>query len=70
MTVLAKRGFTSSKPVIVRLSCLPPCGPFSIQENAVGGLSYKAKKAAYPAFEPDIPLFFITLYHVSGNVKF
>ena len=46
MTVLAKRGFTSSKPVIVRLSCPPPCGPFSIQENAVGGLSYKAKNTS------------------------
>nr|DAR11983.1 MAG TPA: hypothetical protein [Bacteriophage sp.] len=24
--------------------CPPPCGPFSIQESAVGGLSYKVKK--------------------------
>ena len=43
MMVLAKKVFTSSKPVIVRLLCPPPRGPFSIQENAVGGLSYKAK---------------------------
>ena len=44
MTVLVKKVFTSSKPVIGRLSCPPPRGPFSIQENAVGGLSYKVKK--------------------------
>ena len=44
MTVLVKKVFTSSKPVIVRLLCPPPRGPFSIQESAVGGLSYKAKK--------------------------
>ena len=43
MTVLAKKVFTSSKPVIVRLLCPPPRGSFSIQESAVGGLSYKVK---------------------------
>ena len=43
MTVLVKKVFTSSKPVIVRLLCPPPRGPFSIQESAVGGLSYKVK---------------------------
>ena len=47
MTVLAKKVFTSSKPVIVRLLCPPPRGPFSIQESAVGGLSYKVKKTAF-----------------------
>ena len=50
MTVLAKKVFTSSKPVIVRLLCPPPRGPFSIQESAVGGLSYKVKKNALCAF--------------------
>jgi len=41
MTVLVKKVFISSKPSIVCLLCPPPCGPFSIQESAVGGLSYK-----------------------------
>ena len=36
--------FISSKPSIVCLLCPPPCEPFSIQESAVGGLSYKVKK--------------------------
>ena len=36
-----EEGFISSKPSIVCLLCPPPCGPFSIQESAVGGLSYK-----------------------------
>ena len=45
MTVLVKKVFISSKPSIVCLLCPPPCGPFSIQESAVGGLSYKVKKA-------------------------
>ena len=44
MTVLVKKVFISSKPSIVCLLCPPPCGPFSIQEIAVGGLSYKVKK--------------------------
>lgn len=43
MTVLVKKVFISSKPSIVCLLCPPPCGPFSIQESAVGGLSYKVK---------------------------
>ena len=50
MTVLVKKVFTSSNPAIVRFLCPPPCGPFSIQESAVGGLSYKAKN--YPAKIP------------------
>ena len=41
MTVLVKKVFISSKPSIVCLLCPPPCGHFSIQESAVGGLSYK-----------------------------
>jgi len=44
MTVLVKKVFISSKPSIVCLLCPPPCEPFSIQESAVGGLSYKVKK--------------------------
>ena len=44
MTVLVKKVFTSSNPAIVRFLCPPPCGPFSIQESAVGGLSYKVRK--------------------------
>ena len=44
MTVLVKKVFISSKPSIVCLLCPPPCGPFSIQESAVGGLSYKVTK--------------------------
>ena len=45
MTVLVKKVFISSKPSIVCLLCPPPCGPFSIQESAVGGLSYELKKS-------------------------
>ena len=47
MTVLVKKVFISSKPSIVCLLCPPPCGPFSIQESAVGGLSYKVKKGIF-----------------------
>lgn len=36
--------FISSKPTFVCLLCPPLCGPFSIQESAAGGLSYKVKK--------------------------
>ena len=44
MTALEKKVFTSSNPMTVLLSCQPPCGHFSIQESAEGGLSYKVKK--------------------------
>ena len=44
MTVLEKKVFTSSNPITVLLSCPPPCGHFSVQESAEGGLSYKVKK--------------------------
>ena len=44
MTISAKKVSISSKLSIVCLLCPPPCGPFSIQESAVGGLSYKVKK--------------------------
>ena len=44
MTILVKKVFISSKPTFVYLLCPPLCGPFSIQESAAGGLSYKEKK--------------------------
>ena len=43
MTILVKKVFISSKPTFVYLLCPPLCGPFSIQESAAGGLSYKVK---------------------------
>ena len=47
MTILVKKVFISSKPTFVYLLCPPLCGPFSIQESAAGGLSYKEKRG-YP----------------------
>ena len=47
MTILERKAFISSNPRIVLSSCPPPCGHFSIQESATGGLSYKVKKTAY-----------------------
>jgi len=44
MTILVKKVFISSKPTFVYLLCPPLCGPFSIQESAAGGLSYKVTK--------------------------
>lgn len=44
MTILERKAFISSNPRIVLSSCPPPCGHFSIQESATGGLSYKVKK--------------------------
>ena len=44
MTILVKKVFISSKPTFVYLLCPPLCGPFSIQESAAGGLSYKEIK--------------------------
>ena len=49
MTILVKKVFISSKPTFVYLLCPPLCGPFSIQESAAGGLSYKAKKTGHAA---------------------
>ena len=48
MTILERKAFISSNPRIVLSSCPPPCGHFSIQESATGGLSYKVKKAPLP----------------------
>ena len=45
MTISVKKASISSKLTTVYLSCPPLCGLFSIQQNAKGGLSYKAKKA-------------------------
>ena len=47
MTILVKKVFISSKPTFVYLLCPPLCGPFSIQESAAGGLSYKEKRASH-----------------------
>lgn len=44
MTILERKAFISSNPRIVLSSCPPPCGHFSIQESASGGLSYKVRK--------------------------
>ena len=48
MMILVKKVFISSKPTFVCLLCPPPCGPFSIQESAAGGLSYKVKLQKTP----------------------
>ena len=47
MTILVKKVFISSKPTFVYLLCPPLCGPFSIQESAAGGLSYKVKNGLH-----------------------
>ena len=47
MTILVKKVFISSKPTFVYLLCPPLCGPFSIQESAAGGLSYKVKNSRF-----------------------
>ena len=47
MTILERKAFISSNPRIVLSSCPPPCGHFSIQESATGGLSYKVKRGAW-----------------------
>ena len=47
MTILERKAFISSNPRIVLSSCPPPCGHFSIQESATGGLSYKVRKIPY-----------------------
>lgn len=57
MTILERKAFISSNPRIVLSSCPPPCGHFSIQESASGGLSYKVKKPA-----GIIPTGFILVY--------
>ena len=53
MTILERKVFISSNPRIVLSSCPPPCGHFSIQESATGGLSYKAKKSCLILLKQD-----------------
>ncbi|MEF2750791.1 MAG: hypothetical protein U0N30_18100, partial [Blautia faecis] len=57
MTILERKAFISSNPRIVLSSCPPPCGHFSIQESASGGLSYKARKAPPPLLLPPAMTF-------------
>lgn len=52
MTILVKKVFISSKPTFVYLLRPPLCGPFSIQESAAGGLSYKEKKGNLHKADP------------------
>ena len=61
MTILVKKVFISSKPTFVYLLCPPLCGPFSIQESAAGGLSYKAKKMCLGTF-PHLARSLATIY--------
>ena len=56
MTILVKKVFISSKPTFVYLLCPPLCGPFSIQESAAGGLSYKVKKVPLPPVASGAPV--------------
>ncbi len=56
MTILVKKVFISSKPTFVYLLCPPLCGPFSIQESAAGGLSYKVKNRP-PISRQTLPTF-------------
>ena len=72
MTILVKKVFISSKPTFVCLLCPPLCGPFSIQESAAGGLSYKAKKGTKPPFTVlcpvELPERFPPLWEVAPSV--
>ena len=58
MTILVKKVFISSKPTFVYLLCPPLCGPFSIQESAAGGLSYKARKKEASRGDSPLPASF------------
>ncbi|MBD9152998.1 MAG: hypothetical protein EGP77_12550 [Lachnospiraceae bacterium] len=60
-----KKVSISSKPSIVCLLCPPPCGPFSIQESAVGGLSYKVKIS--PSFQKKMTEIFRPAYSCSNQ---
>lgn len=63
MTILVKKVFISSKPTFVYLLCPPLCGPFSIQESAAGGLSYKARKKEASRGDSPLPASFSFSYH-------
>lgn len=54
MTILERKVFISSNPRIVLSSCPPPCGHFSIQESATGGLSYKVKKNSIHTWQINV----------------
>lgn len=58
MTILERKVFISSNPRIVLSSCPPPCGHFSIQESATGGLSYKGKKSRQICISTNSPALF------------
>ena len=70
MTILVKKVFISSKPTFVCLLCPPLCGPFSIQESAAGGLSYKAKKMPrwFPNETSKTILSHTTSHHASEDL--
>ena len=64
MTILERKVFISSNPRIVLSSCPPPCGHFSIQESATGGLSYKVKNTirSFHCTTNSIRNYYILLY--------
>ena len=73
MTILERKAFISSNPRIVLSSCPPPCGHFSIQESATGGLSYKVKKCpkiclTFFGFFPLNHIFFRTIITLKRSV--
>ena len=53
MMISVKKVFISSNSRIICLPCPLPSGRFLIQESAVGGLSYKARKN--PALQDSPP---------------
>ena len=79
MTILVKKVFISSKPTFVYLLCPPLCEPFSIQESAAGGLSYKEKylvgfptrhrRRFYSVFCKLVPVYLLVTIWVTANVS-
>ena len=69
MTILERKAFISSNPRIVLSSCPPPCGHFSIQESATGGLSYKLKKA-YIETDCNADFYSFGTYYVNDKVPY
>ncbi len=70
MTILVKKVFISSKPTFVYLLCPPLCGPFSIQESAAGGLSYKGIKRDITPVKNAISLSVSSGFVEGNNNKF
>ena len=62
MTILVKKVFISSKPTFVYLLCPPLCGPFSIQESAAGGLSYKVKNQEDFLYKNFFLIFYFVIF--------